>query len=201
MSWYNFFSGFYDRSLERLYRPAREFAVERLALEPGLTVLDCPTGTGQSLELLSRAVGPEGRVIGVDLSSGMLARAGGRCERSDLQNVQLIASDVHQLDKDITVDRLHIFLGLSAFDDWQAGFASLWQRLRPGGVCVVVDVHAARLGLQGRMVNLVARADIRRQTWSELESVGTDYTYEAMPPNRTYGGELFVASGRKAQPS
>ena len=69
MSWYDLFSRFYDRSLEPLYVEARTAAAEALRLEPGLTVLDVPVGTGQSLDVLAPAVLPGGHVLGVDASA------------------------------------------------------------------------------------------------------------------------------------
>ena len=50
-------------------------------------------------------------------------------------------------------------LGLTAFPEWEAAFDHLWALLAPGGRMAIVDVHAARPDFQGKMVNLVARAD------------------------------------------
>ncbi len=47
-------------------------AVDRLSLQPGDHVLEIGCGTGRNLPFLSAAVGPQGRVYGVDLSPGML---------------------------------------------------------------------------------------------------------------------------------
>jgi len=73
--------------------PSREFravAVERLALRPGDAVIDLGCGTGLSLSLLVDAVGPEGRVIGVDASPHMLARARQRVEAAGWRSVELV---------------------------------------------------------------------------------------------------------------
>ncbi len=204
MAWYDLFSNFYDRSLDGLYRDARASALEALALAPGQRVLDLPTGTGPSLEGLARAVGPGGRVIGVDLSRGMLRRATARKDRASadpsLAPIALVHADVHALTPELTggpVDALHVFLGMSTFPRPDEAFAQLWATLRPGGRCVVVDVFAAKLGLQGRMVNLVARADIRRRSWEPLERVAADFTRVDLPSRRQHGGTLFLATGSK----
>jgi len=199
MGWYNVFSNFYDRSLEKLYRQQRKIASERLDLHPGQTVLDCPTGTGQSLDELSPGVGPDGRVIGVDLSKGMLKRARARTDKQALANVSFVEASVHdvQLEPGTTVDRLHIFLGLSAFPDFDDAFGHLWSLLAPGGRCVVVDCHDANPGFQGKMVNLVARADIRRETWKPLEARAESYAFEDLPSLPKHGGQLFLATGIK----
>jgi len=46
----------------------RRIAVQRLALRPGDVVLDFGCGSGLSFRFLEKAVGPEGRIIGVELS-------------------------------------------------------------------------------------------------------------------------------------
>ena len=206
MGWYDLFSRFYDSSLEPLYREQRVAAAAALQLAPGQRVLDLPCGTGLSLPVLREGVGESGAVLGVDLSSGMLARAHAKVGELGWSNVQLQVSDVMALDAAILetklgapqVERLHIFLGMSAFPDPAAALEALWALLAPGGRCVIVDVHAERLGFQGRMVNLVARADIRRRSWEPLEALASDFTREALPSLPEHGGELFLATGVKA---
>ena len=73
----------------------------------------------------------------------------------------------------------------------------MWRLLAPGGRCVVVDVHAAELGLRGRMVNLVARADIRREVWRPLQRLCVNFERTPLPSLPEHGGQLFLASGDK----
>lgn len=202
MAWYDLFSGFYDRSLEKLYRDARAAAVDALRLDPqaGLRVLDLPCGTGQSFDGLAAALGPGGSIIGADLSRGMLRRADKRIARRDLTNVRTVQADVHAITLEQIggpVDRLHVFLGMSTFPRPDEAFEHLWSLLRPGGRAVVVDVFAERLGFQGRMVNLVARAEIRRRSWEPLEARAVAFERRDLPSLRSHGGTLFLAAGDK----
>ena len=206
MSWYDLFSNFYDRSLEPYYREQRRLAAEALAPREGEVVLDVPTGTGQSLDELAARVGATGAVVGVDLSAGMLARAAQRVSGQGWSHVHLVERGVHELDAAAIaqalggarpIDCLHVFLGLTAFPEWERGFENLWSLLRPGGRCVVVDVHDPKPGFQGKMVNLVARADIRRQTWTVLERLAEGYERRDLPSQKEHGGQLFLAVGRK----
>ncbi len=206
MGWYDWFANFYDRSLEPLYRDARISATTALRARPGQVILDIPCGTGQSLDGLAPAVGPEGLVIGADLSEGMLGRAAERARKRGFSQVVLLHRDVHAIDRAsltsvagraVVVDRLHIFLGLTAFPRWEVAFEQLWGLLAPGGRCVIVDVHADRLGLHGRMVNLVARAEIRREVWRPLERLAIHFERTPLPSLREHGGQLFLASGDK----
>src|ERR1700721_567653 len=56
-------------------RGQRLRAVQALGLSAGDTVIDMACGTGLNFPLLQQAVGPGGRIVGVDLTDAMLARA------------------------------------------------------------------------------------------------------------------------------
>jgi SAM-dependent methyltransferase len=85
----------YDYATRRIERK-RSRAIELLRLGPGDTVLDAACGTGSALEALARAVGPEGRVLGVEQSAEMMAIARVRCAALELRNVRLIESPVEE---------------------------------------------------------------------------------------------------------
>ena len=202
MGWYDLFAPFYDASVERLYREQRAAAAEALDLGGGpLALLDLPTGTGQSLPYLAG----EGRtIIGVDFSEGMLRQAKKRVAKEALPGVHLLRGDARSLSaQDLApaevsqVDRLHIFLGLSAFPDWEQAFENLWGLLAPGGLCAVVDVYAEKPGFQGKMVEWVAKAELSRRTWEPLERLAEDFQKVPLPSLPDHGGDLFLATGRK----
>jgi demethylmenaquinone methyltransferase/2-methoxy-6-polyprenyl-1,4-benzoquinol methylase len=85
----------YDASARRSMG-VRHQAIALLALAPGETVVDVACGTGLSLPLLRDAVGPAGRVIGVEVSPEMLAIARERCAGWD--NVSLVEAPVEEAD-------------------------------------------------------------------------------------------------------
>ncbi len=94
---YDGWAGLYDwNPVLPLVRPARRAAVEALELSPGDTAVDMGTGTGLNLAILRRAVGPDGTVVGVDLSPRMLARARRRVDRRGWDNVALVRGDVRE---------------------------------------------------------------------------------------------------------
>ena len=66
MAWYDVFAGFYDQSVERVYRRYRRRTVQALGLREGACVLDLACGTGPNFEPLVEAVGSSGLVVGVD---------------------------------------------------------------------------------------------------------------------------------------
>ncbi len=83
-SWYDVIAG----STEKKYR---DWGLEKLSTQAGEKILEIGFGTGHCLVSIAKAVGPTGRVVGVDISDGMLAIARerlqkeGLAERADLQ--------------------------------------------------------------------------------------------------------------------
>ena len=71
--------------------------VEVAQLKTGDSVLDLATGTGIVAILAAKAVGAKGKVIGVDISSGMLAQARRKISAEALQTIKLIEADVEEL--------------------------------------------------------------------------------------------------------
>src|ERR1700753_2863204 len=92
-------AGHYDFT-SRLYpvpgypqRAQRLRTVAALGLRPGDTVIDMACGTGLNFPLLQQAVGPGGRIVSVDLTDAMLARAQDRIKANGWSNVSLEQAD------------------------------------------------------------------------------------------------------------
>jgi ubiquinone/menaquinone biosynthesis C-methylase UbiE len=76
--WWHAFA--FDNQLRRLFlKPERIFSPH---VDPGMTVLDAGCGMGFNAIALARMVGPEGRVIAVDLQPKMLDVLGARARRA-----------------------------------------------------------------------------------------------------------------------
>ena len=74
-------------------------AIAELRLAPGDTAVALGTGTGWSLPLLADDVGPTGRVVGIDLSEGMLQRARRRVDRAGISDrVDLVVADMRHVE-------------------------------------------------------------------------------------------------------
>ncbi|MEJ2695748.1 MAG: methyltransferase domain-containing protein [Candidatus Sulfobium sp.] len=71
----------------------RNKAVRALNLSPGDTVVEIGCGTGLNFTLLQSAVGPGGRIIGVDLTDSMLDQARNRIKKESWSNVELVQGD------------------------------------------------------------------------------------------------------------
>ncbi len=206
MGWYDLFSVFYDRALEALYHPYRARAVEALHAASGTAVLDLACGTGQNFAEGCDAVGPGGRLVGVDLSEGMLRQARRRVARAGWANVSLVRGDAQTVSAPSLgaaapadgFDGVLCTLGLTAMPGWEAAFTRSFDLLRPGGRYVILDVHAADRIRQTRLVELIARADLSREVWRPLERRCPDFCLDLVDaPPQTFGGCLFVAGGTK----
>lgn len=82
---------FYDQELA-LFEPIREQAVDSLKLRPGATVLDVGCGTGLSFRLLEHRLGKAGRIVGIEQSPEMMARARARVQDAHWDNVDLVCA-------------------------------------------------------------------------------------------------------------
>ena len=196
--WYDAFANFYDASLDSTYREHRKQALAALAPEPGMTIVDVGCGTGASLPVLVEAVGPTGRVVGVDASAGMLRKAEARVRRNGWQNVQLreVGSE-HAPAALGRIDRVHCFLSLSVIDTWREVLAGWWQALAPGGRFVIADVHNPAPGPYAKLVEVIASASLPRKSWEPLAERCQDFNLAWQPSSWSLGGKFFVASGTK----
>lgn len=133
--WYDLISG----STEKKYRQA---GLEKLNVQPGEQVLEIGFGTGHCIQVIAQAVGDEGRVVGIDISDGMIKVTQQRITRADLdRRVELYNADAIQLPfKADTFDAIFMSFTLELFDtpDITLVLQQCWQILRPGGrLCTV----------------------------------------------------------------
>jgi trans-aconitate 2-methyltransferase len=118
----------YDRVADPQEQWARE-VIDRLELGGDETVLDAGCGSGRVTKLLLERL-PAGRVIGVDASPSMIAKA-----RESLgEEVELIVSDLLDLELAEPVDAIFSNATFHWILDHRRLFARLHAALRPGGV-------------------------------------------------------------------
>ncbi len=79
----------YDYATRRI-DGVRARAIAALQLQPGDVVLDAGCGTGFCFHMIEDAIGPSGRLIGIEPSPAMLARARGRVDDAGWTNVTLL---------------------------------------------------------------------------------------------------------------
>jgi SAM-dependent methyltransferase len=109
-------------------------AIERTGLAAGERAIDVGCGCGGTTLALAARVGPRGRVLGVDISGPMLARARERAKSAGLANVEFADGDAqtHAFEAG-AFDCVFSRFGVMFFADPARAFANLRGALRPGG--------------------------------------------------------------------
>lgn len=192
----------YDTELA-LFAPIRRKAVARLALRAGETVIDVGCGTGLSLPLLRAAVGPHGRVIGVEQSPEMLARARECVQRHRWRNVSLIEASVE--DAALACDAADAALFHFTHDILRspAAVANVMAALRPNARVVACGLKwsapwawPVNLFVFGAALHSVSSLAGLARPWSLLAS-----HLEGFEVDSTASGAVFVARGILRSPA
>ena len=121
-------------------RAQRLRAVQALGLRAGDTVVDIACGTGLNFALVEEAVGPRGRIVGVDLTDAMLARAGDRVEANGWSNVSLVQADAAEFSFPAEVDAILSTYALTQVPECGQVIAHGAAALSGGGRWVVLDL-------------------------------------------------------------
>ena len=115
--------------------------VRRAALKPGEVVLDLGCGAGIDTILAALAVGPGGRVVGVDMTPEMVERARQHASLAGAKNVEIregVMEDLPLPDASVDVVVSNGVLGLSPRQS--RALAEVTRVLRPGGRVAIADL-------------------------------------------------------------
>ncbi|HET8992610.1 MAG TPA: class I SAM-dependent methyltransferase [Rhodococcus sp. (in: high G+C Gram-positive bacteria)] len=181
----------FDLLTETVWGPAGRALAFQLGLRPGDTVLDACCGAGASALPAAAAVGPSGRVHGVDISADLLEKARLIAEARALQNIDFVCADVTtwEAPSDIPAegyDALAISYGVFFLPDMHRAFARLVGLVRHGGRVGVTVWQDGSMEEYGQVVfdvashfnaDLAERGSLRART--PLHEIDTPDTFEA----------------------
>lgn len=187
-------------------RSQRQRAVRALGLRPGDTVVDLACGTGLNFALLEQAIGPEGRIIGVDLTDAMLARARDRVVANGWANVSLEHADAAEFGFPTQVDAIVSTYALSQVPESAQVIAHGAAALAPGRRCVVLDLKVP--GGTPRWLTQMGTAVVRpfasidawlvRRPWDAIRAAMQEELVDCAW-HELFFGTAFLAVGSRGQ--
>lgn len=130
-----------QEELDLLLKPITAAAIERAAVRPGERIVDVGCGCGGTTIELGRLVGPAGRVLGVDVSAPMVARAVERLPPGLPVDFVLADATTYPFARG-SFDLLFSRLGVMFFAEPTRSFTNLRTALRPGGGLVFACFRA-----------------------------------------------------------
>lgn len=153
-----------------LERPEREeeerltLLIESLKLKPGMIVADIGAGSGVISVMMARQVGPEGKVLAVDIQPEMLEALERKCKQLMVPNVQPVLGttkspnlDDGSVDLAVMVDVYH------EFDFPYEMLSAIAKSLKPGGRVAFVEYRKEDPAVPIKEVHKMSEAQVRKE--------------------------------------
>jgi ubiquinone/menaquinone biosynthesis C-methylase UbiE len=186
-------------------RVHRRKAVQALGLRPGDTVVEVGCGTGLNFPLIEQAIGPEGRIIGVDLTDAMLAQAQQRIATNGWGNISLVHSPAAEFEFPNGTNAILASYAHSLLPDCRQVITPGAAALAGGGRWVVLDVKVpdtlprwlTRFGIAtiGRSTSL--EEWIVRRPWEEVRMAMRDSLTDTSW-TELFFGIAYLATGSRS---
>jgi SAM-dependent methyltransferase len=110
-------------------------------LKEGMTVLDLGSGAGIDVFVAAKAVGPRGKVVGIDMTEEMIARAEANKKKLGADNTEFRLGDIESLPVESdSVDRVLSNCVINLVPEKRRAFAEIFRVLKPGGSFTVSDI-------------------------------------------------------------
>ena len=110
-------------------------------LQPGETVVDLGSGAGNDVFIARRIVGPEGKVIGIDMTESMIERARENARKLGAANVEFRLGDIENMPiEDNTADVVVSNCVINLVPDKLKAFQEIYRILKPKGRFGISDI-------------------------------------------------------------
>jgi demethylmenaquinone methyltransferase/2-methoxy-6-polyprenyl-1,4-benzoquinol methylase len=166
-------------------------------------VIDIACGTGLNFPLIQRAIGPAGRIVGVDLTDAMLAQAQDRIEANAWSNISLVLADAADFDFPPETDAILSTYALSQVPECAEVISHGAAALSAGGGWVVLDLKIpdntprwlGRLGIAsvGRFASL--EEWMMRRPWEAIRAAMQEELAD-LSWTELFFGTAFLAAGK-----
>ncbi len=129
----------YDHPSLSFFPETAKRLIEHLQLQPHQQLLDVCTGTGV-VALTAAEKLPQGKVTGIDLSSGMLQQARNKATEKNLSNTEFQQMDLEQLTfAEATFDVATSSFGLFFIEDMTTALNNIAHTVKPGGKIAITS--------------------------------------------------------------
>jgi ubiquinone/menaquinone biosynthesis C-methylase UbiE len=178
----------------------RKKAVEALCLHKGATVVELCCGTGLNFQSVEDAIGPDGKLIGVDLTDAMLEQAERRAREYHWSNVELLQSDVASFEFPSGIHGILSTFAITLVPEFDSVIRKGSEALVPGGRWSILDfklpsnwlVHLAPLAVFLTRPFAVSAELAERHPWESIDKCLDNGALEEL-----YGGFAYISSGQR----
>jgi ubiquinone/menaquinone biosynthesis C-methylase UbiE len=189
-------------------RAHRRRAIKALRLRPGDSVVEIACGTGLNFPMIEQEIGPQGRIIGVDLTDAMLAQARHRIETNGWSNISLVQADAAEFEFPAGIDAILAIYAHSLLPAGGQVIARGAAALSAGGRWVVLDLklpdHTPRwlaqfgIAIPKRFGSL--EEWIVRRPWEAIRAAMQD-TLADLTWTELFFGAAYLAAGSRGPTS
>jgi ubiquinone/menaquinone biosynthesis C-methylase UbiE len=129
-------------------RPLTERFFKKAGIAPGMKVLDVGSGVGDVAFLVAELVGPDGKVVGVDMDGAALEKARKRAALLKLRNVEFTHGDIRTIELPGPFDAAVGRLVLLYFADPVGALARIAAQVRPKGIVAFQEMEMNAAAVQ-----------------------------------------------------
>jgi len=180
----------------------RRKAVRKLNLNNGDTVVEIGCGTGLNFPMLQEAVGPKGKIVGVDLTDAMLDQACQRIKKNNWMNVELVQGDAAAYRFPDGTDGIISTFAITLCPEFDRVIQNGCYALKTGKRWVILDfkmtsgwlAHLAPLAIMITMPFGVTADLASRHPWESIKKYLKDTSLAEF-----YMGFVYIATGERGE--